>query len=362
MHPKEERFKMLLELYLSGKISLPQQDEFFDLVNTHQFDAFLETKIGDDFSMDDSETKTGLPPHIAQEIMRNILSAERMTAKIIPARKNYQIWYGLTAAAVIIALVISWFLYSGNQSEKKKFASTIPVTSLMSNNTSNMVKVIVLDDGSRIELQPHSVLHYPSKFSDTVREVYLEGQAFFKVTHNPSKPFLVYGDRIVTKVLGTSFFVNTSAENGTEEVSVRTGRVRVSENNKVLNETKSETAIIVTPNQKAVYEPEKRLFETKLVDAPLPIPIESNQQQKTSVVQDRFNYEHEKLETIFKQLQDTYGIEIVVENPALNNCVFTGNVTGQDLFAKLKIVCIATGSSYQVNGTKILISGQGCNQ
>ncbi|MBS1654030.1 MAG: DUF4974 domain-containing protein, partial [Bacteroidetes bacterium] len=74
----------------------------------------------------------------------------------------------------------------------------------------------------------------------------------------------------------------------------------------------------------------------------------------------RFNYEQEKLENIFDQLEATYGIEIIPENPNLNNCVFTGDLSGEDLFTKLKILCLTTQSSYEINGTRVLMKGHGC--
>lgn len=358
---KEERFSLLLRLYLEGNITVSEQDEFFDLLVTQEFDQLTEKKIAEDLLRNQDASMAGLPPHISQEIMRNIFSAEKMATRVIPPRKSYRILYRMVAAAAVLIAVSAYFLFI-RKSTEQSFASSIPGSSIINQNNTNQVKLVVLADGSRVTLQPKSALYYPSSFSDSSREVYLKGRAFFQVTRNPKRPFLVYTQRIVTRVLGTSFFINTEAANGNEEVSVRTGKVQVSENSKVLEDAVPSSSIIVTPNQKAVYEPEKRLLEATLVEKPQPVPRETSPKSGSAVLQapPHLVYEQEKLESIFHQLEGIYGIEIIIENPAISNCSFTGDLSEEDLFLKLKSICLATRSSYEINGTRILIRGKGC--
>lgn len=357
---KEERFSLLLRLYLEGNITVSEQDEFFDLLATQEFDQLLEKQIADDLLRGREPVSAGLPPHISQEIMRNIVSAEKMAAGIIPERKSYRLLYRIAAAAVVLVAVTAYFLFI-RKSAEQSFVSTIPHNTIINRNNSAVAKRVVLADGSQVTLQPQSALYYPSSFSDSSREVYLQGRAFFEVTHNPKKPFLVYTQRIITRVLGTSFYINSEAANGNEEVSVRTGRVQVSENNKVLHDSRPSSSIIVTPNQKAVYEYEKRQLEATLVEKPQPVPPENSPQSRLAVsASPHLVYEQEKLEKIFHQLEGIYGIEIIIENPAISNCSFTGDLSEEDLFLKLKSICLATRSSYEINGTRILIKGKGC--
>jgi len=354
-----DRFIFLLQRFRDGDISVTEQDELFNLMASPEFDGILEQQISDDLH---SREKTGadLPPHISQEIIRNILSAEKMTAEIIPLRKSYRAWYW-SAAAVLILGIIGYFL-SGGTNTPTSFEEVIPGGILAVNNTADTSRVVELNDGSRVTLQPHSTLHYPSVFSDSTREVYFEGKAFFEIERNPLKPFLVYSNRIITKVLGTSFYIDTKTASGNEEVSVRTGKVQVFENAKMVVKEHPGSSIIITPNQRAIYEPGKRLFETTLVEKPQPLIKElAEKQLPPPAEKKKFIYEQEKLQHIFRQLEEMYGIEIITENPNLNNCVFTGDVSDEDLFTKLKIICLTTRSSYEINNTKILIKGQGCD-
>ncbi|MCB0775287.1 MAG: FecR family protein [Chitinophagaceae bacterium] len=355
-----ERFIFLLQQFRDGNISIVEQDELFSLIASHEFDHLLEQQISRDIH---NQEKTGadLPPHVSQEIIRNILSAEKMTAKIIPAKRSYKTWYW-SAAAVLIMALVSYFFLSGNNNTARSFSEVIPVGTIAVNNSSDTTRTINLSDGSKITLQPQSTLHYPDQFSDSIREVYFEGQAFFEIAHNAKKPFLVYSNRIITKVLGTSFYIDTKTTNGNEEVSVRTGKVQVFENSKMQIKKQQAPSVIIIPNQRAIYEPAKRIFETTLVEKPHPIIREPGARPDLNVAENKnLIYEQERLQNIFRQLEEIYGIEIIIDNQDLNNCVFTGDLSDEDLFTKLKIICLTTGSSYEINNTKILVKGQGCN-
>jgi hypothetical protein len=59
-------------------------------------------------------------------------------------------------------------------------------------------------------------------------------------------------------------------------------------------------------------------------------------------------------------LQQDYGIDIVPENESIYQCLFTGDISQQDLFTKLDMICRATNASYEIVGTRIVIRGRGC--
>jgi transmembrane sensor len=353
------RLNHLLDLYLSGNISADEHDEMFELLSTHKYDELLGKSIQKDLAGALSSKAADLPPHIAEEIVRNIFNAEKNTSRVLPL-KNHSYYLWRWAAAVIVIALAGYFLFSPTRAGKKElsFYSLIPDSTIIKINNTNKQEVVILNDGSHIILQPHSSLHYARQFAADKREVFLEGEAFFQVAKNPAKPFLVYYNNIVTKVLGTSFNVNTNAQTGNIEVSVKTGKVQVYENDKLLK-SRGNKAVILTPNQKVIYIPQDRLFETALVEKPQPLLINDEKEHTDTIVP--FVYDQEKLLNVFKHIEANYGIEIILENSNLNNCVFTGDVSRQDLYTKLKIICLTTNASYEINGTKILIKGNGCN-
>jgi transmembrane sensor len=87
---------------------------------------------------------------------------------------------------------------------------------------------IVLSDGSVVYLNANSKLYYPTKFDGKNRTIEFEGDAFFEITKNPQKPFVIKAKDSEIRVLGTSFNVNTNLESKDIEVLVETGKVRLS--------------------------------------------------------------------------------------------------------------------------------------
>jgi len=355
---KKSRFIQLLELYGSGSISADEHDELFELLSSHKYDDLLGHSIQKDLDGELSPNAADLPPHISEEIVRNIFLAEKNTAKVLPLKETHRHMWRWAAAAIIVMVFAGYFFLSTNRSggNNLSFAALIPDSTIIKANNTDKQDVIILSDGSQVVLQPHSKLYYARDFAADKREVFLEGEAFFKVAKNPAKPFLVYCNNIVTKVLGTSFNVNTNSQTGNIEVAVKTGRVQVYENEKLLNDRVNK-AVILTPNQKVIYQPGDRLFETALVEKPQSL-IDETKNEEAAIP---FVYDQEKLQNVLKHIEANYGIEIILENTNLNNCMFTGDVSSQDLYTKLKIICLTTNASYEINGTKILIKGNGCN-
>jgi len=105
---------------------------------------------------------------------------------------------------------------------------------------------LVLPDGSRVILSYGSKLSYASSFDGLAkREVYLTGEAFFDIKHNNLKPFIVHTGKVATTVLGTAFDVKALPGEKTITVTVTRGRVKVSDQSRLLG--------IIVPNQQITY-------------------------------------------------------------------------------------------------------------
>ena len=361
-------FKDLLDKYVSGQCSGKEHDEFFELLLSGDFDDTLKEKISTDYyKIKNAAGEAELPPHIAEEIMRNIIKADQKLVSFIQKpRKKMQLFKWVAAACLLGLIFLGYQYFSRHPSNKLPlFQAIIPPTNKINKNNTQKPLQIILSDGSQVVLQPNSAIYYPNQFSQDEREVYLEGDASFDVAHNPEKPFLVYCKDIVTKVLGTRFEILTDEAKGDVEVSVKSGKVQVFENGKLINNIASE-AVILTPNQRAIYVAQTHVLASTLVKEPVPLDAivltDSLHEVKRIplVVSKPFLYDQTSLTTVFEDIEKVYGIEVEVENSNLNNCVFTGDVGNKDLFVLLKIICLSTNSSYEINGTKILIKGRGC--
>src|SRR5690606_6443509 len=87
----------------------------------------------------------------------------------------------------------------------------------------------ILPDGSRVWLNAASSLVYPLTFSDEIREVELEGEAYFDITHNPSVPFVVKSNGQEIEVLGTEFNVSAYSDESVMRTTLVSGKIMVSD-------------------------------------------------------------------------------------------------------------------------------------
>ncbi len=118
-------------------------------------------------------------------------------------------------------------------------------------NTKGTKSTIELADGSKVWLNADSKIQYPSMFAGKLREVYLNGEAFFEVAKNPAKPFIIHLANGTVRVLGTSFNIRAYDNEKIVETSVATGKVAFIPK---YNSDKKQDTVFVTPNNKIRYQ------------------------------------------------------------------------------------------------------------
>lgn len=238
-------------------------------------------------------------------------------------------------------------------------------------NTTGVAKIITLADQSTVIVEPFSTLKYPSHFSKEQRSVVLKGEAFFDIKRDTLKPFLVYANETITKVLGTSFRIKAFEGEETVEVDVKTGKVAVyakvfSDDNKthaqkqMVVET-DERIIIplpnkkieVTPNQKVVFDRRESLMIREVTALPkLITKLESLPQ---------FQFKNESVIKVFEALEQGYGIELDYDVEDVQHCTITTKLKDEPLFQKLNIICTALNLKFVQKDAKIIIEGNGCS-
>jgi transmembrane sensor len=263
------------------------------------------------------------------------------------------------AAAIAIVIGLNWnqkFLpgWFGQQSlignvEQTEWAQYL--------NETGKQKTVKLPDGSVVVLSPRAELAVHKEFNKKTRDVRLLGEASFDVHRDPSRPFLVYSGDIITKVLGTTFKVRAGGPGKPIQVTVQSGKVTVyRQGAEELTNVSPNRGVILTPNQKATYFPDNELFVTGITEDPQPI-IASVSEKVTA---HSLVFEDTPIGEVIHQLEVIYGTDIELEQESLSNCPFTGNLTNQALYTKLELLCGTINGSYEVRGTKILVTGKGC--
>lgn len=163
---------------------------------------------------------------------------------------------------------------------------------------------LTLADGTQVWLNAESELQYPPSFSDKERVVRLKGEAYFKVTKNNHRPFIVQMDGMAVKVYGTQFNISTHEQNKIETVLVE-GQVSII----CRNQEK-----MLKPSQKATFIPENGEISIDEVDV---LPY-------TAWKDGNFVFHNEELGSIMDKLARWYDLNVFYAQPEKKGICFTG--------------------------------------
>jgi len=299
-----------------------------------------------------------------QETWLKIEQREELSQKNskIQKLKIQRYWISGIAAAVLVGIFSIWFfrndvldndnIVTYNELVQENNEGLVEQT-----NNSEKSQIITLSDGSSVLLQPNSKLSYPKIFTGNERKVYLSGEGFFEISKNPKKPFFVYANEIVTRVVGTSFRIKAYPDQQNVEVLVRTGKVRVKSND--LASANEEQEIVLLPNQALRFVRKDFVFNkiTNITEDPVLVNSVRNIEQLS------FEFNDIPVAQILETIEQAYLVDIDFPHEKLKDCRLTTSLSDQPLAEKLKIICKSIGNdtNYEMNGNQILIITSGCN-
>ena len=233
-----------------------------------------------------------------------------MDGDVSRPRFSKAIKYRVVASAsifIVAAIVFSYKQFGKEEFISKKYKHEQSEL-LRHSNESEKPNSLVLSDGSTVILQPHSSLEYPKSFSSSSRNVYLKGEAFFEVKKDAMKPFSVYADKIVTRVLGTSFSVRAYDRDKEIVVTIKTGKVSVLTSAQLEDENRQgddPVGTLLTPNQQVVFSKKESQMVRSLVKDPTLLPSSSEVEN--------FQFIDTPINVVFERLEKVYGVEIIFD-------------------------------------------------
>ncbi len=268
----------------------------------------------------------------------------------------------IAVAIILMAVAVLFFLKekenntSPSVTAYEKFLKQAGSERIEQSAATTERKDLQLPDGSKVYLKPGSKLSYTKEFTGKSREVYLTGEAFFEVSRDPANPFIVYTNSIITKVLGTSFWVNAADTGKMATVTVKTGKVSVFRTTAFSDEGKEpnlDGGMVVTPNHSLVYNAENNQLTKRLTPDPQPLAGEPGKKA--------FAFHATPIGTVFKTLQETYGITMIYDEETLAGCSITATLGSESFYDKLEIICKAIHATYETIDGNVVITSRGCN-
>lgn len=270
-------------------------------------------------------------------------------------------------AAASVILVTLWMVWrptmkNSSVSYKQLVSATKKKTGELyeRENLGPTAIVVNLPDKSSVILQPKSKISYsPKRYNKTSREVILSGEAFFEVQKDSQRPFVVYANELITKVLGTSFSIKTHQATSDIDVIVKTGRVAVflqhdvDKNKKITGN--SLNGLVLRANEQVKVSQNNYTY---IISKPTFVDKEF---LKLPIQRLTFNFDDAPIRDVLKNLEQAYGIQISYDHEKLAACRLTASLADEPLADKLKLICIALEATYEEVDNKIILKSNGCN-
>ncbi len=207
-------------------------------------------------------------------------------------------------------------------------------------------QILKLPDGSVVVLNAGSSLEFPETFKGKKsREVTLRGEGYFDIKHDASSPFIVYTGKLRTTVLGTAFNIKAYPNDNDITVTVTRGKVKVSDDKKVIG--------IITPDQQIKFSKQQEASQQQQVDS----------KEVVSWSDRDIFFDDATLADVAKQLEQRFNVAIVFDNNTIKDCRFTATfVSGEDLNQILTVICEFNGSHFNRDATDTIhiSGGAGC--
>jgi ferric-dicitrate binding protein FerR (iron transport regulator) len=186
---------------------------------------------------------------------------------------------------------------------------------------------LILPDGSKVMLNSATTFRYPAGFSETDRTVYLEGEAWFEIAKDETKPFIVKFKKQNITVLGTSFNVEAYSDENYSVVTLLSGSVSLETCNE---KGESMSRMFLKPNQQAVSDDQSGSVSVRNVDETM---------AESSWVKGRYKFKDEALGNIAGRLEKYYDVQIHIEDESLRQMKFTGSFSkNQDIREILQVL------------------------
>jgi len=305
---QHDYLKNLVKRYLEKKSTDEELEIFIHLMKQGKLDQYIREEMDADTAVQQNE--------------------EEEESK---GKRLYLRW----PIAAAIALIMAFSGYALFQQRDNSTSRMVKIS-----NTGQRIRKETLPDGTTVWLNPNTSLSYPRKFGK-LREVKMQGEAFFEVTKDHAHPFVITSGRVITKVWGTSFRIRSVPGENDTQVSVLSGKVSVTVPSASagirLSKDSSKEEIFLLPQQEVIY----KVADHRLIKSPIPETSDVAIWRKSSL-----SFENTKLKVIAAELSKFYHVKLNIEGNELQENKLTADFTDKNLADILLLICKSVHSTY----------------
>ncbi len=275
-----------------------------------------------------------------------------------------KVYYYVAAACLIAVVFTTLYHFSVRNTTTQPTASAGAANNIITTNKGSKSH-LTLPDGTKVWLNADSRLEYAGDFTGKLREVQLIGEAFFEVTKDTSRPFLIHTPAINIRVLGTAFNVRAYPGERNTETTLVHGLVEVTLQNQ--------------PEKKMTLWPNEKLMVANNADSILKaVPVVNDNKSRTesssifnltkikyinqdslsaetSWIENVLTFQSEPFEKVVSKIEKWYDVAIVVQNQKLYEKHFTADFRDNTLHEVLQSLMLTGKFRYELKNGKIII-------
>ena len=322
----KEDYSYLIIKYLENTLSEEDCDNFYFWINSSESNKklFFEAKAVFDAT---------ISGHRNLDIEK---SWSRLLNKRLVVRKNRVRYLSVRVASyvavAILAVCITSIVFINREDSKNIVTRYIGGDGLEAD-------VVILPDGTKVSLGSKTIFYYEPDYGQSQRNVFLSGEAYFEVSSNKYKPFIVNVDGMKVEALGTSFNVMAYPDDSLFVTTLLEGSVSLTMDH-------NNQQAILKPNQQLVYN--KDTNNSKIYHV-----VADNYIRWTSGY---YYFYEQSLESILHRINYVYGVTSEIKSEKLNNTIFTGSFyRGQSLKNIMEIINLSVPMKYKIEDRHVVI-------
>lgn len=331
--------KYLFEKYLNGTASAEEAERVLNWLQTDEGQMHLYNQIDLDISNIESIKNQFTNSADAHKTFRKIKSGVKpeKNRRGKKRRSNKQQFVWIMAASIAFLVATISLIVNHYGFDESLPAENVPI--IVYSTESDEQKNLRLSDGSVIRISENSRIEIPEYFSTNQRSVNLQGQAFFEVMSDSSKPFVVHTNNIEIRVLGTAFNVKTNPHSGDMLVAVEQGRVSME-----LSDGSIDKYEILERNMIGYFD----LRNNNIIKE------NSDIYNYLSWIHGRIVFDRTPFPDVVKQLERIYNLNCEILNEELNELRLTANFEAKSVENVLEVIGHALEIDYEKKGDAVI--------
>ncbi|MDD3742746.1 MAG: FecR family protein [Lentimicrobiaceae bacterium] len=366
--------KILLAKYLDNKCTLDEKLQLYKLVASSENENFFKELLFSSLNEYQDDNEEQHPVDFDRNYVKLLSEIKYREAKEIEKRllqrKNKVkrlVFGGISVAAVFCIAFFLGSILTHNKVKATFSESAVAVTYSEVSAPFGAKSEVKLADGTEVILNAGSTIKYKNNYNTNNRDIFLEGEAYFKVAKNQYLPLIVSAGNLRIKAVGTEFNVKAYSEEGIVETTLIEGKVDISQRCNIDNNT--DEVLQLKPNQKAIYASQTdqitlekikeieplAVIPSRTVSNALMISPKTDIDQVTAWTKNKLIIRSENIESLCVKLRRKYDMKFVFGDEEIKKYRFTGVLLDETFEQVMAAIKLVSPIDYKLDGKTVTL-------